>query len=35
MTPEDRKILLICLGAALVFWLILNLSRDYDINRSI
>ncbi|WP_157472500.1 YbbR-like domain-containing protein [Neolewinella persica] len=35
MTPEDRNILLICLGAALVFWLILNLSRDYDINRSV
>lgn len=35
MTPGDRKILLICLGAALVFWLILNLSRDYDISRSV
>lgn len=35
MTPGDRKILLICLGAALVFWLILNLSRDYDINRGV
>lgn len=35
MTPGDRKIFLICLGAALVFWLILNLSRDYAINRSV
>ncbi|MEM9929140.1 MAG: hypothetical protein AAF840_04940 [Bacteroidota bacterium] len=35
MAPPDRKILAICLGAAFVFWLILNLSRDYDISRDI
>lgn len=35
MAQPDRKILAICLGAALVFWLILNLSRDYDISRDI
>ncbi len=35
MAQPDRKILAICLGAALVFWLILNLSREYAITRSI
>lgn len=35
MGLADRKILAICMGAALVFWLILNLSRDYDITREV
>ncbi len=35
MAQPDRKILAICLGAAFVFWLILNLSRDYDISRGV
>lgn len=35
MALADRKILAICMGAALVFWLILNLSRNYDITREI
>jgi len=35
MAETDRKVLSVCIGAALVFWLILNLSRDYDINRRV
>lgn len=35
MADTDRKVLSVCIGAALVFWLILNLSRDYDINRRV
>lgn len=35
MAETDRKVLAVCIGAALVFWLILNLSRDYDINRRV
>ncbi len=35
MAETDRKVLAICLGAAFVFWLILNLSRNYTINRQV
>ena len=35
MAETDRKVLAICLGAAFAFWLILNLSRDYTINRQV
>jgi hypothetical protein len=35
MAETDRKVLAICLGAAFVFWLILNLSRDYTVNRQV
>ncbi|TXF91727.1 hypothetical protein FUA23_00645 [Neolewinella aurantiaca] len=35
MADTDRKVLAICIGAAFVFWLILNLSRDYTINRQV
>lgn len=35
MAETDRKVLAICIGAAFVFWLILNLSRDYAINRTV
>lgn len=32
IAKEDRGILAICIAIALVFWLILNLARDYTIN---
>lgn len=35
ISETDRKVLAICIGAAFVFWLILNLSRDYSIRRSV
>ena len=35
MAEADRKVLAICIGAAFCFWLILNLSRDYSINREV
>ena len=35
MADTDRKVFAICLGAAFAFWLILNLSRDYTINRQV
>lgn len=35
MAETDRKVLAICLGAAFAFWLILNLSRNYTINRQV
>ncbi|WP_116124273.1 YbbR-like domain-containing protein [Lewinella sp. IMCC34183] len=33
METTDRQMLLVCIGLAFVFWLILNLSQDYDINK--
>ena len=33
METTDRQMLLICIGLAFVFWLMLNLSQDYDINK--
>ena len=35
MQPPDRKVFLVCLGAAFVFWLILNLSQEYEINKTV
>ncbi|MBC6995236.1 YbbR-like domain-containing protein [Neolewinella lacunae] len=35
MAAEDRNILAICLTAAFVFWLILNLSENYEITREV
>ncbi len=35
MAETDRNVFAICLGAAFVFWLILNLSRDYTVNREV
>jgi len=35
MAATDRKVLAICIGAAFIFWLILNLSENYDIRREI
>ncbi|MTB52134.1 YbbR-like domain-containing protein [Lewinella sp. W8] len=35
MAETDRKVLAICIGAAFIFWLILNLSRDYSISRTV
>ena len=35
MADTDRKVFAICLGAAFAFWLILNLSREYTINRQV
>jgi len=35
MAETDRKVLAVCLTAAFVFWLILNLSRDYSITRPV
>ncbi len=32
IAEEDRGILAICIAIALVFWLILNLARDYTVN---
>ena len=35
METTDRQVLLFCIGLAFVFWLILNLSQDYDINKTL
>ncbi|MEM6769690.1 MAG: YbbR-like domain-containing protein [Bacteroidota bacterium] len=35
ISETDRKVLAICIGAAFVFWLILNLSRDYSIRKTV
>ena len=35
MAATDRKVLAICMGAAFVFWLILNLSREYTVNETV
>lgn len=35
MAKTDRKVLAICIGAAFVFWIILNLSRDYTVARRV
>lgn len=35
ISETDRNVLAICIGAALVFWLILNLSRDYTIRKTV
>ncbi len=35
MATTDRQILLICFGLAFVFWLILNLSQQYEINKTV
>lgn len=35
MAETDRKVFAICLGAAFAFWLILNLSHDYTVNRQV
>ena len=35
MATTDRQMLLICIGLAFVFWLILNLSQEYEINKDV
>lgn len=35
MAETDRKVLAICMTAAFVFWLILNLSQEYSIRRDV
>ncbi|CAH1000392.1 hypothetical protein LEM8419_01545 [Neolewinella maritima] len=35
MATTDRQMLLICMGLAFVFWLILNLSQEYEINKDV
>ena len=35
MATTDRQVLLICIGLAFVFWLILNLSQEYEINKEV
>ncbi|SEP63551.1 YbbR-like protein [Neolewinella agarilytica] len=35
MADTDRKVLAICMTAAFVFWLILNLSQEYSIRREV
>lgn len=35
ISETDRKVLLICISAAFVFWLILNLSQNYSIRRTV
>ncbi|MEM9258301.1 MAG: hypothetical protein AAGA62_01575, partial [Bacteroidota bacterium] len=35
MASTDRKVLAICIAAAFIFWLILNLSREYPIRREV
>lgn len=32
---RDRRVLFFCIGVAFVFWLILNLSRNYSINKEV
>ena len=33
LSPEDQKILLICLGVAFVFWILVKFSKEYTVNR--
>ncbi len=35
MATTDRQMLLICMGLAFVFWLILNLSQEYEIGKDV
>lgn len=35
MATIDRQVLFICIGLAFVFWIILNLSQDYEITKEI
>ena len=35
MATTDRQMLLICVGLAFVFWLILNLSQEYEISKDV
>lgn len=35
MATTDRQILLFCIALAFVFWLILNLSQDYELNKDV
>ncbi len=35
MATTDRQVLLICMGLAFVFWLILNLSQEYEISKDV
>ena len=35
LTTGDRQMLLVCIGLAFVFWLILNLSQDYSIQKEV
>ncbi|MGB3800489.1 MAG: hypothetical protein WA952_11805 [Lewinella sp.] len=35
MATTDRQVLLVCIGLAFVFWLILNLSQTYEINKTV
>lgn len=35
VSETDRNVLAICIGAAFIFWLILNLSREYSIRKTI
>ncbi len=35
MATTDRQMLLFCIGLAFVFWLILNLSQDYEVNKEV
>lgn len=32
LSPEDRKILLVCLGVAFVFWILVKLSKNYTVH---
>lgn len=35
LTTSDRQMLLVCIGLAFVFWLILNLSQEYSIQKDV
>ncbi len=35
MAETDRKVFAVCIGAAFIFWLILNLSQEYTIQRDV
>ena len=35
MATTDRQMLLICMGLAFIFWLILNLSQEYEISKDV
>ena len=35
MATTDRQMLLICIGLAFIFWLILNLSQEYEISKDV
>lgn len=35
MAVSDRNVLALCIGAAFIFWLILNLSQEYDITKEV